>query len=364
MPIRNPVLRWLLGLPPLIPESSEGGDWRVTAVVPAYNEEDCIGETVISLKRQTVPLARIVVVDDCSTDRTGALARDAGATVVRTPRNTGKKVTAQAFGLAQVSTPYVLFVDADTVLAPNALECLLRWMRLPRTGAVCAMVLPHRTKTVWEKVRLLDYLVGTTVFKRAQNHIGAVVVASGCCALFRRAALESIGGLPNTGSFAEDMDATWRVSQQGWRVWFEPRARCWVRDPDTWRLYERQMDRWYRGFLQSLWMQKYALGGHVRLLAVVVWMAVEQTLAPLAFLAGLALFPVQTGYALAAYLLLEVGFVGVVSLVQGVRLGMLRCVIKALPALPLLRAANFYLWYRALWRELRGKRLTQWHKGH
>ena len=62
---------------------------HVTVIVPAYNEAASAGDTVRSILAQALPVAHVVVVDDCSTDGTGAVARACGATVVRPPANTG-----------------------------------------------------------------------------------------------------------------------------------------------------------------------------------------------------------------------------------------------------------------------------------
>jgi biofilm PGA synthesis N-glycosyltransferase PgaC len=98
----------------------------VTVIVPAFNEEDSIGDTIRSLQAQSRPPEQIVVVDDCSTDRTGEVAQALGATVLRPPQNTGSKAGAQTFALEHVRTEFTMAVDADTILAPDATERLLR----------------------------------------------------------------------------------------------------------------------------------------------------------------------------------------------------------------------------------------------
>jgi biofilm PGA synthesis N-glycosyltransferase PgaC len=63
----------------------------VTVIIPAFNEAATLADTVRSLRAQTVRPSEIIVVDDCSTDGTGEVARRLGATVIRPPRNTGSK---------------------------------------------------------------------------------------------------------------------------------------------------------------------------------------------------------------------------------------------------------------------------------
>lgn len=70
----------------------------VTVLIPAYNEEASIADTVRSVQRQTSPAVEIIVIDDCSKDRTGEIARSLGATVVRPAQNQGSKATALNYG--------------------------------------------------------------------------------------------------------------------------------------------------------------------------------------------------------------------------------------------------------------------------
>ena len=52
----------------------------MTVLVPAYDEEASIADTIASLRNQTVPPTEIIVIDDCSTDRTAEVATALGAT--------------------------------------------------------------------------------------------------------------------------------------------------------------------------------------------------------------------------------------------------------------------------------------------
>ena len=87
----------------------------IAVVIPAYNEAATVADTIRSIQSQSLQPAEIIVVDDCSSDGTGKVARDCGATVLRTPANTGSKAGAQNHALHRVNTPWVMTIDADTV---------------------------------------------------------------------------------------------------------------------------------------------------------------------------------------------------------------------------------------------------------
>ena len=111
---------------------------RVTAVVPARNEADRVGETVTALKSFCTA---VVVVDDGSSDHTSEVARDAGAEVVRADRNIGKG-RALELGLDRVGGEGVLlFADADLAGTAGHLESLLAPL-VEGTADLCVATFP------------------------------------------------------------------------------------------------------------------------------------------------------------------------------------------------------------------------------
>ena len=90
---------------------------NLTVMIPAYNEGPSITDTVRSIQHQTMPPTEIIVIDDCSTDNTAAIARNLGVTVMQPPVNTGSKAGAQMFALSHVKTELVMAIDGECVLA-------------------------------------------------------------------------------------------------------------------------------------------------------------------------------------------------------------------------------------------------------
>ena len=86
---------------------------RISAVIPAYNEEKTVGAVIEAVKTAGF-FEQIIVVSDGSTDNTAKAARSAGAEVVELESNQGKG-TAVAAGLAKTDSPLVCFLDADLV---------------------------------------------------------------------------------------------------------------------------------------------------------------------------------------------------------------------------------------------------------
>jgi glycosyltransferase involved in cell wall biosynthesis len=96
----------------------------IDVIIPAFNAERTVAATIDSVLRQTSAAASIVVVDDGSTDRTAEIAacRDGAIRVVRTAN--GGQGAARAVGAGLTSSEFALFLDADDLLLPTALERL------------------------------------------------------------------------------------------------------------------------------------------------------------------------------------------------------------------------------------------------
>jgi biofilm PGA synthesis N-glycosyltransferase PgaC len=254
----------------------------LTVIVPAYNEAGSIADTVRSLHEQTAPPEEIIVVDDCSSDGTGEVAGEADATVIRPPSNTGSKAGAQTFALDRVETDLVAAIDADTTLAPDALERLLAAMEDEGVAAACGFVLPRRVRSVWERGRYVEYLFAFSFVKQVQDYYGRPLISSGCFSAYRTGALREVGGWPGR-TMAEDMDLTWSFYAAGWRVRFVPEAVCYPIEPHDLDFMHRQLKRWSHGFVQNVrlhWRSVMHLGYLRSVVAVAFW---DATLAPLVY---------------------------------------------------------------------------------
>ncbi len=230
----------------------------VTVLVPAYNEAKSVADTIRSVRAQTAPPREIIVVDDCSTDGTGDVARALDVRVVRPPVNTGSKAGAQTFGLRYVRTPLTVAIDADTVLAPDALERLLPAFDRPAVAAACGFVLPQRVRSVWERGRYVEYLFAFTFYKRLQDYYGKPLISSGCFSMYRTDELRAHGGWSDR-TLAEDMDLTWTLYEAGREVRYVPDAVCYPIEPRTFALMRTQLRRWSHGFVQNVRLHWRAL---------------------------------------------------------------------------------------------------------
>ena len=335
-----------------------------TVIVPAFNEALNIADTLRSLKDQTRPPDEIIVVDDCSDDGTGDIARALDVTVVRPPRNTGSKAAAQTFALDHVNTSQTITVDADTILAPDALEKILSPFSDPEVAAACGFVVPRHVRSVWERGRYIEYLVAFTFFKPIQNYYGKPLISSGCFSAYRTSALLAAGGWSDR-TLAEDMDLTWTLYESDWKVRFVPEAVCMPIEPASLTYLHRQLRRWSHGFVQNVRLHQRKLPriGFLRsMLAVAQWDAVIAPLVYLFVIPALSLF--LTPWFLIGYVI-DAPVVAIPVIVGAVRRHEKALALCSLPAFFLLRIVNGLHMLQAVWSEwIRGVELDVYEKGH
>jgi biofilm PGA synthesis N-glycosyltransferase PgaC len=337
----------------------------VTVIVPAYNEAESVADTIRSLLAQTEPPANIIVVDDCSTDETGAVARALGVTVLRPPRNTGSKAGAQTFALPAVRTPLTVAIDADTVLAPDAIERLLQAFDGPGVAAACGFVLPKHVRSVWERGRYVEYLYAFSYYKRVQDYYGKPLISSGCFSMYRTHILRAAGGWSQR-TLAEDMDLTWTLYQAGHEVRFMPDAICYPIEPGSFGLMRKQLKRWSHGFVQNVRLHWKGLLGVPYLRSAVAVAFWDATIAAAAYLLLLPLLAVllRTPWILLGYVI-DAPAVLVPVLAGASRRGEIGRAVMSVPAFFVLRTVNALFFLKAVVAELVLNRTFRvYEKGH
>uniref|UniRef100_UPI0005F2AF6F glycosyltransferase n=1 Tax=Actinoplanes rectilineatus TaxID=113571 RepID=UPI0005F2AF6F len=192
----------------------------VTVIVPAYNEKECIADTLRSLVASDHPI-RVVVVDDGSTDGTAEIAEALqypDVTVVRQPN--GGKSAALNNGIAHAGTDVVVMMDGDTVFEPDTVRLLVQPFADPEIGAVAgnAKVANRNTMiAVWQHI---EYVVGFSIDRRAYDVMRCMATVPGAIGAFRKQALTQVNGLSDD-TLAEDTDLTIAIIRAGWRVVYE-----------------------------------------------------------------------------------------------------------------------------------------------
>ncbi|MGZ4677109.1 MAG: glycosyltransferase family 2 protein [Acidimicrobiia bacterium] len=230
----------------------------VTILIAARNEEAGIADTIrYAVRTDYDGPVTVVLADNGSTDGTCAVAQQAadelGIELVVAYEATPGKSHALNRALETVTTPYVVTVDADTLLHPQALRRLVsRLESAPAdTVAVAGSVLVRNSRdNLLTRMQEWDYFLGIAAVKRVQGLYQSTLVAQGAFSLYRTDQLRSVGGWPD--AIGEDIVVTWRLMAGGQRVYFEPTAVAFTDVPNELRHFMRQRARWARGMFEGL----------------------------------------------------------------------------------------------------------------
>lgn len=358
--LKNKVVRFILGLPHSYPE--DGNHKTIAVLIPAYNEEKTIGDTIQSLKNQTKRPDEILIVDDYSQDRTGEIARNLGARVIRLKKNSGTKSQAQNAGLPYIKSDITITIDADTTLDRNAIENIIKPLSDNNVASVCGLVMPQRIRSIWEKSRFIEYLFGISIMKGAQANLGTILVSSGCFSAFRTSELREKKFLART--CVEDMDLTWIFLIEGRRIAYQGNAICYPLDPPNWGIYQRQVDRWFRGFFQNIGVHKKDIFKSKGLTLFVGWYLFDGLIGTaMMFFLAFALF--SRNWFLSPIIVSNWALIAIASVWNAHRVKKKLLALRSLPCYFAISFLNIFLFWRACLQEwVLRNRLSIWNKGH
>ncbi|HEY8572282.1 glycosyltransferase family 2 protein [Phenylobacterium sp.] len=342
----------------------------ITLLVPAYNEEMTIVESIRSLLALQYPSFEVVVVNDGSKDRTLEVITQAfelgpvqrsyelvapharirslyGTSnqprLIVVDKENGGKADALNAALNLSRAPVVCSMDADSLLEPDALLRAVRpFIEDPErviavggtirivngceisSGRVIRVGAP---KNFLALLQTVEYLRAFLMARLAWSEAGCLMIISGAFGLFRRDAVMEVGGY-SLKTVGEDMELVvklhrhFRREKKAYRVAFMAEPVCWTEAPEDLTVLGRQRARWHRGALETFVRHAGMMGnpryGRIGTLGFGYILLVD-VLGPFIEIAGYLLIPafwllgiLQTDY-LFAFLAISFGFGIVIS---------------------------------------------------
>ncbi len=244
-------------------KASPGFNPRIAVLVPAYNEEKVIVRTVRSVLHSDYENLRVIVIDDGSSDNTYEVARAAyakeiaaGRVEVLTKQN-GGKAAALNYALERLDEEFYVGIDADTVIASDAISKLIPHFEDPEIGAVAGNAKVGNRVNLWTRWQALEYITSQNFERRALNLFNVVMVVPGAIGAWRTAGVKKAGGYP-LNTVAEDADLTMNLLEQKYKVVYEDRALAFTEAPIDASGLMRQRFRWSFGILQAVWKHRLA----------------------------------------------------------------------------------------------------------
>jgi glycosyltransferase involved in cell wall biosynthesis len=225
----------------------------LSVIVPVYNGQMVIARCLAAL---TGPSFRfeVIVVDDASTDGSGAVAARMGVRVLTLPTNRGP-AAARNYGARHASGDILFFVDADVVVAPGALERVATAMTMrPEVAAIFGSYDAHPAADglVSRYKNLLHHFV------HQQGAEEGSTFWAGCGAV-RRAVFEAMHGFDQERfpyPSIEDIELGYRLRQAGYRILLDPalqgtHLKRWTLGDLLWTDVVRRAAPWSRLILEG-----------------------------------------------------------------------------------------------------------------
>ena len=233
----------------------------VSILVPAYNEELVIANTIRSLLASDYSKYEIIVIDDGSQDNTSKIVswEFGGDERVRlfTVANAGK-ASALNTGLRYARGEVVIALDADTLFAPHTVGALAHRFYDKTLGAIAGNAKVGNRVNLVTRWQALEYITSQNMDRRAFASLNCITVVPGAVGAWRKDLLVDVGGFPSD-TLAEDQDLTLRIRRLGYHIGYEETAMAWTEAPHNLRSLAKQRFRWAYGTLQCMWKHRDAL---------------------------------------------------------------------------------------------------------
>ncbi|HAX73076.1 MAG TPA: poly-beta-1,6 N-acetyl-D-glucosamine synthase [Firmicutes bacterium] len=228
-------------------------EWpKISILIPCYNEEETISETIGYLASLSYPDFEIIAVNDGSKDKTGDILMSLAQKhemlrVINCLENKGKANALHIAAHASKSE-YLLCVDSDALLEDTAPYYLIRHFLVKgeRVGAVTGNPRIRNRDTLLARMQIVEYASIIGSIKRTQRILGKVMTVSGVIVAFRKRALLDVN-LWDRDMITEDIAVSWKLQKKFWDIRYEPRALCWMLVPETLRGIWKQRVRWSQG---------------------------------------------------------------------------------------------------------------------
>lgn len=279
----------------------------VSVIVPAFNEETVIRDTVLSVLGSRHPQFEVIVVNDGSTDDTLRILSESFELEVRDvfypqpistaqvrqiyrstrfenlwviDKENGGKADACNAGVNIACHPYILHTDADCVLEPETLVKVVRAVNFDsrRIVAIGGQLRPSNGLQISDgqivgsrlprelvaRFQVIEYMSAFLTYRIAWSRLNAVTVVAGGFGVWRRDVVIDLGGYAADVTH-EDIELTINAHRQfrrariPYRVVIVPDSSIWTQVPSTWSDIRKQRKRWQRVVLEILWKYRTML---------------------------------------------------------------------------------------------------------
>ena len=226
----------------------------VDILLPMFNEEKVVVNTIRNLLETKYPCFSIIVVDDGSTDKSFELVdshfgNHPQVCLIRQP-NGGKSAAlnkATEFSRSEI----VVSIDADTWVRPDAVGNIVRYFQDDEVAAVAGHIKVGNRVNLLTDMQYFEYVAIWDNDRAFSDLVNGILIVPGALGAFRRSAVQAVGGFKQE-VIAEDTELTLRLLYHNYVIRNAVDAVAYTEAPDNLKMFFRQRIRWTTGLTQGL----------------------------------------------------------------------------------------------------------------
>lgn len=243
----------------------------VTVIVPAYNEENNIINTIESILKSSYKKIELIVINDGSTDNTSKVINDyikqnktKNIHFIDLKKNKGKR-NALYTAINQSNSDYIITVDSDSIIAKGSIHNLIApFLKDKNVGAVAGNIKVNNKTSLIPKLLNSAFIFGFEFLRIAQSVYGTVLCTPGAFSAYRKKAIQKdlktwskdifLGHRANIG---EDRALTSIVLKNNYKVVYQNNAVCYTNVPTSFDNMIKMFLRWIRGDIRESFIVFY-----------------------------------------------------------------------------------------------------------
>lgn len=234
----------------------------VSVIIPAWNEEVGLLQTVRTILASQYKHVEILVVNDGSTDNSDAMMREFLArydeenskrkntiVVKYFYKENGGKALALNHGIEHAKGDIIMSIDADCAIAPDAVGNFVKCFEDPNVMAAVGNVKIGNTKTILGTIQYLEFLF-SFYFKKTECILNTIYIIGGAAGAFRKEVFERVG-VYHHSNITEDIDLSVRIQAAGMKIAYASDALVYTEGAVSVSDLIKQRLRWKRGRFQT-----------------------------------------------------------------------------------------------------------------
>jgi len=251
---------------------------RVSFIIPAWNEEVGIINTIQSVLNSNYKKFELIIVNDGSTDETGLMVKRfidkyQGKILIKYFKKTnGGKSSALNLGIKKAEGEIIITSDADCAVDRYAIDNLVKYFSKKEVMAVAGNVRVGNNNKIIGSIQKLEYFYGF-YFKRSDSILNSVYIVGGASAAYRKEIFKKLGYFDKE-IITEDIEYSTRILNAGYKIRYAPDAVFYTEVPSDINSLIKQRLRWKYGRLKTFFKYRNLFfkmkGKHSKFLSFII----------------------------------------------------------------------------------------------